>query len=178
MKKLMLTLAGIAALCLVVWAVSSRTITKTGSKVAFTITNAGVEVDGHFNDYQGTIKFDKNDLANSQFIASVKVSSIETGIDKRDEHLRSDDYFDAARYPYMKFTSKKIVAKGSGYEVTGELHIKDVKKTISFPFTAQEAGGKVTLKGKFTIDRVEYHVGTSGWVLGDEVNVDLTIAAQ
>jgi polyisoprenoid-binding protein YceI len=80
-------------------AIAATSWTPTTGSVVFHIKNAGITVDGSFKGLAASIKFDENDLANSSIYASVKTATINTGIDKRDEHLRKDEYFDVANHP-------------------------------------------------------------------------------
>ena len=96
MKKLNILLA-IAFITIAAIATTSWTPT-TGS-VVFHIKNAGITVDGKFSGLAAAIKFDENDLANSSIYASVKATTVNTGIDKRDEHLLKAEYFDVANHP-------------------------------------------------------------------------------
>ncbi len=112
--------------------------------------------EGIFKSLDGTIIFNPSDLSNSSFNMSVDVNSINTGRGMQNKHAVSDKWFDANKYPKIIFTSKSINASGSTYSVTGDLSIKDVTKTITFPFTFEDN----TFKGTFDIDRMEYHIGT------------------
>lgn len=156
----------------------NKTINAAESQVNFMITNAGLEVEGKFTKISGTIQFDPSNLSRSKFKASVRVSSIDTEIEMRDDHLKSEDYFDVAKYSTMKFESTSITGKTGAYKVTGELTIKDVTKTISFPFSTYSKGGAIHLKGSFVIDRRDYNVGGNSWILGDDVTISLDITSK
>ncbi|MFY0671970.1 MAG: YceI family protein [Bacteroidia bacterium] len=156
----------------------NKTINAANSSVNFMITNAGLEVEGKFSEISGTVQFDASDLNSSKFTANVRVSSIDTEIEMRDDHLKSEDYFDVAKYPLMKFESTAISGKEGNYKVTGKLTIKDVTKTISFPFSTYSKDGSLHLKGTFEIDRRDYNVGGNSWIMGDDVTVTLDIASK
>ena len=152
----------------------------SGSIVQFKIKNLGVTVTGSFTGLAGKIQFDPANLTSSNFEATIDVSTINTGIDMRDEHLRSDDYFDAKNYPTIKFVSTKVSPSnrsGTLY-VVGNLTIRNITKEISFPFkaTPQEAG--FLFSGEFKINRRDFKVGRSSVTLGDNLTVLLTVFAQ
>ena len=80
-------------------ALAATTWSPTTGSVQFHIKNAGITVDGTLKGLSASVKFDENDLVNSSIYASVKTATINTGIDKRDEHLKKDEYFDVANHP-------------------------------------------------------------------------------
>ena len=85
----------------------------------------------------------------------------------RDEDLISDNFFDIAKYPKMKFVSTSISKGSEGYVAKGSLTIKKTTKTVSIPFRVENQ----VFKGKFVIDRLDYEVGESNWLMGDDVTV-------
>ena len=172
MKKL-----NILTLFLVLGAISLATNwAPTTASVKFYIKNAGITVDGSLSGLAASVNFNPTDLANSKITASVKVNTIKTGIDARDTHLKSEDYFSASQYPRIEMESTSFT-KGSGNNFTGKfnLTIRGITKSISIPFTFVEANGKGTFKGGFTIDRLDYGVGESSFVLSDDVKIKLTL---
>jgi len=174
MRNTLFALALIVALPLYA---QNKTINASKSKVEFTIQNAGLDVDGTFSKISGSVNFDAANLGAAKIEATVDVSTINTGIDMRDKHLREEDYFEVEKYPTMKFVSSSVAKSGSGYSVTGNLTIKDVTKTVTIPFTASTAGTAVTLKGTFEIDRRDYNVGGNSWIMGDDVEIKLEVVA-
>jgi len=92
------------------------------------------KVRGRFAKFSGSVALDENDLTRSVVEATIDASSIDTGTAQRDDHLRSADFFDAAKYPEMSFKSTKIEKSKDGYVVTGDLTIKDKTRAISIPF--------------------------------------------
>lgn len=148
------------------------------SNIRFTIKNFGVNTGGIFKGLQGKIKFDPHDLAGSFFDVNVDANSINTDINARDNHLRKEEYLNTAKYPKLSFTSRSISKNANGYTVTGGLMIRGTTKEISFPFTATPMGAGYVFKGKFSINRRDFKVGGSSLVLGDNVNVSLTVFAK
>lgn len=147
-------------------------------------------IKGHFNDFDGTIRFDPDDLKDSRFDFKVKVDSIDTNNTERDKHLKTADFFDADQYPEMTFKSKSIAHKtGDQYEVDGILTVKDVSRTVKVPFTYSGSrqhplNPKWIVAGfeaRMTIDRLTYHVGSGKFyqmgAVGKEVKVLISMEA-
>jgi polyisoprenoid-binding protein YceI len=144
-------------------------------------------VRGQFEDYAGTFLFDPANLAQSKFDIDVKVKSVNTNNRKRDNHLRSDDFLSAGEYPVMTFRSTRIQAlEGRRYSVEGKLTIKDVTKDVVVPFVfygikdnpfdkEQAVAG---FEASFTIDRLEYHVGSGKFYEMGVVGKDVTITVS
>jgi polyisoprenoid-binding protein YceI len=140
-------------------------------------------VRGHFGKTTGTVAMDERDLGASSVEATVDVTTIDTRVPDRDAHLRSPDFFDAARYPTMSFKSSKVEKRGAGaLEVTGNLTIKGTTRpvvlhvTYSKPvtgFTGEERRG---FSATARIDRRDFGLTWSkvleaGPVVGDEVQI-------
>lgn len=172
------TLFALALLVALPLYAQNKTISASKSKVTFNITNAGLNVEGSFAKISGSMNFDAANLSGSSVEANIDVSTINTGIDMRDKHLKEEDYFEVSKYPTMKFVSSSFAQSGSGYSVTGQLTIKDVTKTVTVPFTASSSGTSTTLKGTFEIDRRDYHVGGNSWIMGDDVEIILEVVAE
>ncbi|MFK7922014.1 MAG: YceI family protein [Bacteroidia bacterium] len=151
-------------------------LNSSSAAVSFEINNMGVAVDGSLSSPTGTVIFDPSDLAGSSINAEVKVSTINTGIELRDKDLVKEEYFDAAKYPSIRFVSSSISKTSSGYQAKGTLTIKGKSKDINVPFTVENE----VFKGKFNINRLDFHLGESSWILGDEVRIkfSLPVTAQ
>ncbi|MGH9820120.1 MAG: YceI family protein, partial [Pyrinomonadaceae bacterium] len=97
--------------------------------VGFSIRHLEINwVEGRFKDISGTINFDDKDITRSSVEFSAKTNSVDTGVAARDAHLKTADFFDAAKYPEMTFKSTKVEEKGKGYVLSGDLTIKGVTK--------------------------------------------------
>lgn len=90
------------------------------------------EIPGKFTSFTGSIDLNEKDLTKSKVNLEIDVSSINTAVDKRDQHLKSPDFFDAAKFPKASFVSTNIKKSGSSYVVTGNLKIRDLSKKVSF----------------------------------------------
>jgi polyisoprenoid-binding protein YceI len=154
----------------------------TGSKVHFVIKNFGINTGGDFTGLKGDINFVPDDVANCKFDVSVAANTIDTDNSTRDNHLRSDEYFDVAKYPEIRITSTRIdktnkTADGFFY-FTGNLTMHGVTKPISFPFQVRKANNDYLFTGEFEIARVDYGVGEKSSVLGNKVIVTLSVLAK
>lgn len=161
------------------------------SSVAFEVMHVVGKVMGRFNVHSGHIMFDP---ANPKAPASIQViidtPSIDTGVDKRDDHLRSEDFFDAYKFPFIVFSSSKITPKGGDmFEAEGTLTMKETTKAITLPFTCKGTKDDPLRPGhdlmgfeaRLTLDRHEYKVGDEKFfkmgVVGKDVNVILHVEA-
>jgi len=108
------------------------------SQAVFSIRHVAGEVTGFFNRFEGRIE--DPDIPGSGMIdVDILVDSVNTGVGQRDAHLKTPDFFDAAKYPHMRFTSTQIVRLDDGmYEAHGALTIKSVTKPLVLPFTLTE----------------------------------------
>src|SRR5579862_1500413 len=104
--------------------VKPQTVSK--SSITFHIKNLGITVDGVFGGFKGEIKFDPANLAASSIEASVETNTIDTDNGTRNDHLKSDSYFDVAKYPNITMKSVSFKHKsGKNYTGTFSLTIKD-----------------------------------------------------
>ena len=144
-------------------------------------------VRGEFRKVSGTVRADDKDLTKSVIEATIDVNSIDTREPKRDEHLKSPDFLDAAQYPTMTFKSKSITKTGEGeYKVTGDLTLHGVTHEVTLDVTGpspavkdprggMRAGAQATTK----IDRQDYGVAWSklmeggGAVVGNDVSITI-----
>ncbi|MGN6568811.1 MAG: YceI family protein [Flavipsychrobacter sp.] len=161
----------------------------THSAVKFSVTHLTVStVEGNFKKFEGTVVSSGNDFNNAQVNFIVDVSSINTDNEARDKHLKSDDFFNAEKYPNMTFTStsfKKI--RGNMYALEGNLTIRDVTKKVKFGVlyggTVKDPWGniKAGFKATSTISRKAYNLKwnalteAGGAVVGDEVTINLNM---
>jgi len=146
-----------------------------GNEVLFKIKNSGLTVDGSFKGLTGKILFDTKNLSESSFDISIETKTVQTGNNSRDGHLRKKDYFDVENFPKISFQSKKIDYTKSGFLVTGNLMIKGKVKEIKIPFTYTEQNKEGIFSGFFKINRLDFGVGESSWILSDEATIELNI---
>lgn len=158
------------------------------SKIGFEIPHLVIStVEGKFEKFDGKIIADK-DLTKSKVEVNIDAASINTAVEKRDEHLKSADFFDVAKHPKLTFTSKKVTASGNGLKIQGTLSIKGVSKdvTLDANYLGQVKDGygneKIAFKAKTKINRKEFGLTWSnmveaGPVVGDDVEIQLNIQA-
>jgi len=161
---------------------------KAHSRFGFTVKHIFSTVHGYFEDYSGTFLFDPDNLTESKIIFEVQAKSVQTTINKRDNHLRSADFFDVKKYPVITFASTGIKnVGGNQYEVTGKLTMKDVSKDVILPMTFHGIKGHPMESSKLVagfdiklpIDRLEYKVGDGRFyemgVVDKTVNIDVSL---
>ena len=175
---------------------------KAHSSINFKIWHLMTPVYGNFEDFDVALNFDPQNLEGSSINVTIQVASINTGWGPRDEHLKTEDWFEADEYPVMSFKSSKITGTGDGnYVAKGKLSMKGVEKEIDLPFKLlgikeipEEM--KETLGGvdevasfeiiNFSVNRKDYKVGTGtstretaaivySQVVGSEVNINIAI---
>ncbi len=188
-----------AALALMVAAASAEPITfgidRAHSEVGFNIRHFFNKTHGRFNDYEGTIVYDAKDIAASSVNVTIRDTSIYTGNDRRDNHLRTQDFFWTEKYPTVTFKSTKVIPgkDASHFQVVGDLTIRDKTKptTLDVEFLGM---GPVAIGGNAmgtqagfvattTVNRKDYDIlwnktlDTGGTMLSDDVDIVLNIAA-
>ena len=154
----------------------------------FAVKHTYATVRGQFMDFSGDVYFDPDNPAKSRFDFVIKVNSVDTKVSKRDTHLRSPDFFDAAKYPEITFKSSRISRGGDNiYIVEGTLTIKDVSRDLALEFVYHgqkenplKAGEIVAgLDTTLTIDRLEYHVGDGKFykmgIVGKDIDILFTV---
>lgn len=146
------------------------------SYIKFNIRNLGLNVEGTFKSFKTTVEYNKSQPEKSSFSAEIQTNSIDTGINKRDNHLKKEEYFHVDKYPTIKFQSTKVTAVGeSGLKVLGDLTIKGKTLPITLEVALSPAGSATQFAIKGELDRRDYEVGGSSWVMSDEVYLDLLI---
>ena len=142
------------------------------SKVSFHIKKLGfLTIKGTLADLQGTIAFDKNDLENSNFDVSVSPITIDTGNIKRDEHLKSNDFFYVKEFPKISFQSTKILKEKNHFLAIGQVAILNTSNEVSIPFSYENS----LLKGAFSLNRLDYDLGKKfpTFIVGKTVQISI-----
>jgi polyisoprenoid-binding protein YceI len=106
------------------------------SNIMFTVRHLGLaDVKGIFRKFEGTVNLEDN-IAKSSVKVTIDAASVDTGVEKRDEHLRTADFFDVTKYPTLTFVSKKVTPAGKGkLKITGDLTIHGVTKEVVLKVT-------------------------------------------
>jgi len=148
--------------------------TITHSAITFKIKNLGIDVGGTIGGLQANINFNPANLAAASIEASVDVKTLNTDNSLRDEHIKSDEFFDPARYPKILLKSVSIVHK-SGNKYTGRfnLTIKNKTKAVEIPFVYTSKGPETTFNGTFKINRLDFGLGDSSLTLSNEVVISI-----
>lgn len=149
------------------------------STIQFRIKNMGINTGGTLSGLRGSIQFDEGKLGTSFFKVTVDVTSIDTRSKGRDNHIKKSDFLDVLSFPVISFQSTQITAlpNQTGYEVQGILTIKGVSKPISFPFQAKKEKTGYRFTGEMQINRLDFGVGESSWILSSPVAVQLNVVA-
>ncbi len=149
------------------------------SKVHFIIKNLGINTGGDLSNLEGKIVINEKNINKSYADVTVKVETIDTDNERRDKHLRSADYFDIEKYPTIRIVSTSISKDDkSGYLFNGNIIIKGITKTISFPFAVLKNAEGFLLTGNFSINRLDFGVGGNSATMSDTVKVELSIFAK
>ncbi|GAB3655374.1 YceI family protein [Echinicola sediminis] len=162
------------------------TMDRAHTSVNFGVNHFFNEVKGKFHDYEGSFKFDPKNPEAGEFSFTIDVASIDTDNEKRDRHLRSEDFFNVEEYPEIKFVSTKVKQKSKKeYVAHGKLTIKNTTKDVVIPFQVtgemehpmMEDTIILGIRIDTSLDRTEYGVGVGDWaatlVVGDEVRINI-----
>jgi polyisoprenoid-binding protein YceI len=161
---------------------------KAHSSITFTVRHMVISnVTGSFKDYTIDLKSEKDDFSDAEVQSTIKVGSLSTDNAMRDNHLKSDDFFNAEKYPEIKFKSTSFEKlSDTKYKITGDLTIRDVTKNVTFDATLN--GTLKTNRGLLsawnattTINRFDYNlkwnktVETGGLIVGQDVVITLNL---
>lgn len=194
MKKLKLIAVLMFSALTITFAQTNWSVDKSHSKIGFTVDHLVIaEVDGKFDNYEVTVVTNGDDFEGTKISFSADVASINTDNEKRDNHLKSADFFNAREFPKMTFVSKSFTkVEGKKYKLVGDLTIRDITKevvldvkyngTVKDPWGNTKAGFKAT----GVIDRFDFNLmwnaalETGGLVAGKEVTlkINLELAKQ
>jgi polyisoprenoid-binding protein YceI len=166
-------------------------IDNSHSHIGFSVKHMMIAtVRGEFKAYTGTLALDTDDLTQSVFTGEIAIASIDTREPKRDEHLRSADFFDAETYPTMTFKSTRVEqVDGNEYRIVGDLTIKGITKEVVLE--AEYAGihkdpwgnTRTGFTANATLDRKDFGLSwnaaleTGGVLVGEKVKLSLDIEA-
>ena len=158
------------------------------SSVGFSVRHMGVSnVKGHFDEFAGSLVLDNGSI--QQATATIQVKSVNTGIEKRDNHLRTADFFEAAKYPEIIFKTKKVEKSGEQTILIGDFTMRGVTKELRLPVTLSgpvkdpQGNTRIGLEAKATVNHKDYGMKfnavmeTGGLMVGDEVTLDINAEA-
>ncbi|HEY1253082.1 MAG TPA: YceI family protein [Thermoanaerobaculia bacterium] len=177
-----------AASAVPAFAADTYAIDKNHSDVSFTIRHFASKVRGRFADFSGAIQVDPAKPEASSVAFTIKTASIDTNNADRDNHLRTADFFDAAKNPEITFKSSKMVSTGKDkYDVTGTLTMRGVSKEITIPVaylgTVKDPGGneRASFELATKLNRKDYGINwnkaldSGGFMLSDDVDVTISL---
>ena len=187
-RRTSLLALGLAALAAALSAADTYTIDKGHSDVSFTIRHFASKVHGRFGDFEGAIQADPAKPETSSVVFTIKTASIDTNNSHRDDDLKSENFFDATKFPEITFKSSKIASTGKdAYAVTGTFTMHGVSKEITLPVTYlgtmkdgrgnEHAGFELNTK----LNRKDYGINwnrsldNGGLMLSDEVEVTIDL---
>jgi len=167
------------------------TLDPAHSRLGFVARHAMVtKVRGNFNEFEGTTTIDGSDPSKSSVSVTAQVASIDTRNSMRDDHLRTNDFLDVEKFPTITFVSTSIEHDGGNdFQVTGDLTIKDVTKSVTIPLEFQGAAkdpfgnDRIGFEGSTQIVRSEYGVTynaaleTGGVLVSDKITLEFEISA-
>jgi polyisoprenoid-binding protein YceI len=185
MKRLLLALTALAAAASL--SAETYTIDPVHSSLRFTLRHVVSKFTGSFTKITGTVNYDAAAPEKSTVEATIAIGSVNTADDKRNGHLLSPDFFDAAKFPVATFKSKSFKKTGADtFDVTGDLTIKDVTRPVTLQAsllgTGQGMGGATVIGWDIStkLNKSDYGVNGPamlGKVLGDEVAINISIEA-
>ncbi|MCA1618387.1 MAG: YceI family protein [Acidobacteria bacterium] len=161
------------------------------STIGFAVRHLEINwVEGRFKDFTGTVRFDDKDLTKSSVEFAARVTSIDTGVEARDKHLRTADFFEVEKYPEMTFKSTRVERKGKDSGVLhGDLSLKGVTKPVALPFKMtgaikdQRGNTRFGIEAQTKINRRDFGINFGnalaggGFDIGNEVTVKLHLEA-
>lgn len=162
-------------------------VDKNHSTAMFKVRHMMANVVGQFRDFTADVNIDRADPAKSSVEFTIQATSIDTGNPNRDNHLRSPDFFDVAKFPTITFKSTAVTAKSKNdFSVTGDLTMHGVTKRVTLPvtflgFAKTAKGEKAGFEIETTINRKDYEVvwnrnlDEGGLLLGDDVKVTINL---
>jgi polyisoprenoid-binding protein YceI len=156
------------------------------SSIGFKVTHLVIsKVRGSFQKFSGKLMYDEADPTKSSVEVTIDAASIDTDNEKRNNHLRSPDFFDVEKYPEITFKSKSIKKVEDGYVATGDFTMHGVTKEIELPFkitgtiTDPRGSHRIGVEAAVSINRQDYGLTwsktleTGGLVVSDEVDIDI-----
>ena len=186
MKKLFASLFSLAIVAST-FAQTTWTIDKSHSKVGFNVIHRAVsDVEGKFNDFDGTIVSKSEDFNGAEISFVARTTSIDTDNERRDTHLKSPDFFEAEKFPEITFKGN-LVKDGGKYRLVGDFTMKGVTKKVEFDVTYggsinTERGAKAGFKLSGSVNRQDYGLSWNNKLKGGELavsdNVDLIVKIE
>lgn len=148
-------------------------------------------VRGKFQDVSGSLEIDEDDPTASRGELRVRAASLSTGVEARDQHLRSADFFDAEHHPEIVFRATAVEPRGDDrFAVTGDVTIRDVTRAVTFDvellgfYAGMSGGRRIGLTARATVNRKDWGLNwnvaleAGGWLVGDVIRLEIDVAAE
>jgi polyisoprenoid-binding protein YceI len=150
------------------------------SEITFRATSRLMNAEGHFGRFSGDVVADPAGPTGARITLTIDAASLETGIEMRDKHLRSADFFDIERFPTIAFQSVRVESAGRRATVMGRLTLHGVTREIAVPVDVQITETALVASGEFIINRGEYAMNYNSFLnpIGNEVRVAFTFRAR
>src|SRR5688500_4294658 len=159
-------------------AAESYQVDPAHSSITFRVQHAGISwVQGRFNEFAGAFTLDPSDARKSRFEMTIKAASVDTNVAKRDQHLRTADFFDVEKYPEMVFKSTAVRKVDAGLEVKGDFTLHGVTKPVTFTLAGGQKAEfpkgtrRIGFVTEFTLKRSDFGMAKMIPDVGDEVRV-------
>jgi polyisoprenoid-binding protein YceI len=186
LKPLFLSLMLVGSIGAAQAAGTTYNIEPTHTQVLFSYSHFGFSnITLRFDKVEGSIVYDAAAPAKSSVTVTIPTASVNTGVAKFDEHIKSPDFFDVAKYPAATFKSTKVVAAGKGkLQVTGDLTIHGVTKSVVMDASVNKVGVHPYAKvpaagfdGSIKIKRSDFGMGAYTPAVSDDVTIKITVEA-
>jgi polyisoprenoid-binding protein YceI len=150
------------------------------SEITFRATSRLMNAEGHFGRFSGEVVVDPAVPAGARISLVIEAASIDTGIEMRDNHLRSSDFFDVTRFPTVAFQSLRIEPAGRRATVVGRLTLRGVTREIAVPVDVQISRTALVASGELFVNRGDYGMNYQSFLnpIGNEVRVAFTFRAR
>ena len=179
----LLMLIGMAGILQLADAADTYEVDAEHSMIIFRAKHMGVSNNyGRFNEFSGTLTVDEADVANSAIELEVKAESVDTANEKRDQHLRSPDFFNAKQFPVITFKSTKVEKVDEDtLKVTGDFELHGVKKSLTVEVELTGKGKNrqgtalIGFETIFTIKRSEFGMNYGIGAVSDDVRITVSV---
>jgi cytochrome b561/polyisoprenoid-binding protein YceI len=157
-------------------AVTTWTVDKSATTIAFATTFSGEAVNGSFGSYTANIAFDPEQLDRSRVKVAIDLASVNSGDADRDGTLKSDSFFNIAATPKAVYEASSFTKTDATHFIAkGRLTMHGTTKALNLPFTLNIASGVATMSGTVDLDRTAFGVGTGDWAKTDSVPAKVTV---
>lgn len=149
------------------------------SRLGFVATYDGIGFEARFERFDSQIRFDPQQLGKGLFDVAVDVTSINSDSVDRDAGMLGNEWFNAEKFPEARFISTGFRQTGAGvFEVAGQLTIRGITRSVVVPFSWIEVDNGARLKGKTTLQRTDYRIGTGDWETDPTIGFEVEIVVD